>query len=133
MNPKTIVLALCLTTPAIAGRGAQISDKMGLYVIGDLGPNFVQKISLERILGVDTTGSPAVEVNPGVRGTAGVGYSFTRGLAAGLEAGFSYNETKTYSGIGGGVPLNGPIRLWQVPLTGGVASRPPIPGLPPPS
>jgi hypothetical protein len=101
-------------------------------VLGDIGPNFVQKITFDRILGVNAVGTPPVSVNTGVKGTVGVGYTFHPQLAAEVETGFSYNETKASSAIVGGVPLNGSMQLWFVPLTVGVVWRPPIPVPPPP-
>ena len=127
------MLAVCLALVVPRGLGAEYTDKKGFYVIGDIGANFVQKLAFERIQGVDATGSASVEVHPGVRGTVGVGYAFLPQLAAELEGGFAYNETKTYSGVVGGVPLNGSIRLWHVPVTAGLTWRPPIPPPTPPS
>jgi hypothetical protein len=48
-------------------------------------------------------------------------------LAAEVEGGFSYNETKTYSGTLGGVFLSGFARAWIVPVTAGFTYRPKLP------
>src|SRR5437899_6759 len=112
---KAIIIFLITTglaSLAIKTHSADSSDQPGFYLIGDIGPNLMQKVSFERILGVDATASPAVDFHAGVRGTVGVGYTFMPTLAAEGELGFSYNESKTYSGVLGGVPLNGSIRLW---------------------
>ena len=125
-----ILMAACSVSLAINAHGASIMDR--LYLIGDIGPNFVQKVGFERIAGVNTAGFFA-EVDPGIRGTVGVGYAFLPELSAELEGGFSYNETKTYSAIAGGVPLNGSIQFWVVPVTVGLTWRPTIPPPPPAS
>jgi len=111
----------CLVFLAIRSHAA---DRF--YFIADAGVNFVQDIGFDRIAGVDTDGFSA-EVDPGPKGTVGVGYAFLPALAAELEAGVSYNETRTYSAIIGGVPFKGDASLWVVPVTVGVTWRPLLP------
>jgi len=134
MNSRVVgLMAGCLASFAVSTPGADAPDQKGLYLIGDIGPSFVNNVTFDRILGVNTSASPAVEIKPGVRGTVGVGYNFIPTLGAEAELGFSYNESKTYSGIVGGVPLNGAIHLWTVPLTVGLTWRPTIPPPPKPT
>jgi opacity protein-like surface antigen len=122
MNTKTTAVIAILLGLTLRTQGAENST--GLYFIGDVGLNLVHDLKFERLLGVNATGLSAVSVDPGVRATVGVGYDFIPTVGAELEAGFVYNETKTYNSVIGGVPLNGSIRLWQVPVTVGVTWRP---------
>jgi len=123
---KTQMIALlagCFVSLALGTEGAEVPDKSGLYLIGDAGANFMQKTTFERVLGSPT--SMSLDLNPGARGTIGVGYAFLPTVGAEAELGFSYNESKPF--IVGGIPGNGSLRLWTVPLTVGVTWRPTIP------
>jgi hypothetical protein len=124
MKTKMIaLLAGCFVMGAIIGQGAEAPDKPGLYLIGDAGANFIQKTTFKSILG--SPASMSLDIDPGARGTIGVGYAFLPTLAAEAELGASYNESKPF--IVGGIPGNGSLRLWTVPLTFGVTWRPMIP------
>jgi opacity protein-like surface antigen len=121
---KTKITGLIALFLALVFDGRSAERQTGFYFIGDVGLNLVENISFDRLLGVNSSGLPSVKVDPGARATIGVGYDFIPGLGAELEAGVAYNETRTYSSVIGGVPLNGSITLWQVPVTAGLTWHP---------
>ena len=121
--PNAILLSIAFAANAI---GADTAETTRLYMIADAGVNFVQDLGFSRILGFDTRGFEA-EIEPGIRVTLGVGYHLSPTLAAELEGGFAYNETKTYSGVVDGIVLSGSANAWVVPYTVGLTWRPAIP------
>ncbi len=125
------LLTLCATLMGISGNGAENIGNSRFYLIGDVGANFVPKMTFNVVSGNPNSGFSS-SVSPGVRATVGVGYNWLPQLAAEAEMGFSYNEAKVDIGLLGGQPAGANLRIWHVPLTVGVNWRPFIPPPPPP-
>src|SRR2546427_12606726 len=113
------LMILSLALWSISGNGAENIGNSPFYLIGDVGPNFVPKMTFNQVAGNPNTGFSS-SVSPGVRATVGVGYNLMPQLAAESELGFSYNEAKVDVGQVGGVSAGANFRLWHVPLTIGV-------------
>ncbi len=117
------LIAVCFAACATTMYAADERGMTGFYAIGDLDANLVHDVGFVRIIGFNTPGF-AAEIKPGIRGTVGIGYAFLPQLGAELEAGFSYNQTRTYSGSLNGDFLSGSADAWVVPVTVGLTYRP---------
>lgn len=125
------LMILFLALLGTSGNGAENIGNSRLYLIGDVGANFVPKMTFNAVPN-QPAGSYHSSVSPGVRATVGVGYNLMPELAAEAEVGFSYNEVKIDTGTLAGGASGDNVRLWHVPLTIGVNWRPYIPPPPPP-
>ena len=131
MNKKSFILfSGFLAFWAVSGSGADNIGNSRVYLIADVGANFVPKITFNSISLQGPGHFESDDLSVGVRGTIGVGYNIVPEFALEAEMGFSYNEATVNTGTLGGTAAGVDVRLWHVPLTLGFNWRPYIPPAP---